>query len=681
MQGEKGLIYTIDSILPALTTFKRESEPCLLLGNSEKPYPLVSLWGASLSESLYNEFMKLHKQSLPLCGKNMTNLEIAELLRAVAAAYQIKGEEKSSKGRSAPGRNRFRIIAYQRAADAVEHLSSEVKDLWDDGKLSDVAGIGTSIAEHLDEIFRSGKSKHFERVMKGLPPAMFELMKVPGVGAKTAFKLSKELGITKARNAIKKLEKAIKDGEVAQIEGFGEQSALVIKKSIAEIKGRTRRHLLPYAERTAVEVMTWLKTSKYVRKVDPLGSLRRKASTVGDVDIAVASSEPERVIEHFVNYPKKTRVLEKGDRTASIIVPGGTQVDLMVQDPESYGALLQHFTGSKHHNIALREYAIKKGLSLSEYGIKQETKDNRKAIRKFSAEEEFYNFLGMDWIPPELREDTGEIEAALRQSQGKPDGLPKLVELSDIKADLQIHSDFDIETSHDLGESSAEEIIKKADELGYEYLAFSEHNPSRSKHTDKQIIAILQRKKESIENLNYSLKRRSNGSVKKVFNSLEIDILPNGSLAVPSKGIEILDFAIVSIHSSFRQSRIKATKRVLRALEYPKVKILAHPTGRMLGKREGVEFNWPEIFDICKRKDKWLEINADPIRLDLPDVLVQDAVKAGVKLTLGTDAHHKDSLENMRFGVSVARRGWAERGDIVNTRTLAEFERILDMLE
>lgn len=594
--------------------------------------------------------MKLHK--------NMTNLELAELLRAVAAAYQLKGEEE----------NRFRVIAYQRAADAVEHLSSEAKDLWDEGKLKEVAGIGPSIEQHLDELFKTGKSKHFSEVIEGLPPAMFELMKIPGIGPKTAFKLAKTLGITKAHGAMRKLEKAIKEGKVAGIEGFGEQSEKAIQKSIEEVKGRTKRMLLPYASNIAEEILEWLKKEKTIEKTEPLGSLRRKASTVGDIDIAVASKDPTRAIERFVAYPKAKRILEKGERTASMVLPSGVQVDLMVQEPDSFGSLLQHFTGSKHHNIALRELAIKRGLSLSEYGIKNL---RTKKLKKYPTEEAFYQALGMEWIPPELREDTGEIDAALKHS------LPKLINLGDVKADLHMHTGFNIETSHDLGESTMEDHVRKANLLGYEYIAFTEHNPSQSGHTDKQIIELLKRKREAVDKLNYSFVKKVRGSVKKVFNSLEIDILPDGRLSIPQKGFEYIDFALVSIHSSFRQGRVKTTKRVLSALQYTKVKIFAHPTGRLLGKREGVELNWPEIFEFCKKNNKWLEINADPMRLDLPDFVVREAVKAGVKLTLGTDAHHKDGMDNMVFGVSVARRGWATKRDIINTRGANEFEKML----
>jgi DNA polymerase (family 10) len=277
----------------------------------------------------------------------------------------------------------------------------------------------------------------------------------------------------------------------------------------------------------------------------------------------------------------------------------------------------------------------------------------------------------MEWIEPELREDAGEIEAAINHK------LPKLVELKNVKGDLQIHSDFDIETSHDLGESSMEEVVKQANELGYEYLAFTEHNPSQSRHNNKQIIDLLKRKKEITEKLNSSITEKETGSVKKVFNSLEIDILPNGRLPVPNQGLELLDFALVSIHSSFKQKRNVATKRIITALAHPKVKIFAHPTGRKLGFREGIELNWPEIFDFCKKHNKWLEINAGPMRLDLPDTIARDAIKEGIKLTLGTDAHHKDSLNNMMFGISVARRSWATKSDIVNTRSLIEFVKMI----
>ncbi len=556
----------------------------------------------------------------------MTNLQIAELLRDVAASYQLKDQNKY----------KFQIIAYQRAADSVEHATSELKDLWDDGKLDSVPGIGPSIAQHLDEIFRTGKSRHFTEIMSGIPEKAFKLMELPGIGIKTAMKLLVE----SPKNEVDKLLKEVE-----------------IKRS------QNKRHLLPYATLIAKEVIDWMKKDKNVIRIDPLGSLRRQAATIGDIDISVATNKPLESLEHFTNYPKVQKVIEKGTHSSSIVVPGGLQVDLMVQPLESYGSLLQHFTGSKNHNVTLREYALKKGLSLNEYGIKKVGEDDLQR-KHFDTEEKFYEALGLDWISPEIREDQGEVVAAKNHT------LPNLVELKDIKGDLQIHSNFNIETSHDLGQSSMEEIIKKAEELKYEYLAFTEHNPSQKGHTEKDIVEILKRKREKIDELNYS-------RTIKLFNSLEIDILPNGNLPVPDIGMEMLDFALVSVHSSFDQPRDQMTKRVLSALSHPRVKIFAHPTARKLNEREGIELNWQEIFEFCLKNNKWLEIDADPARLDLPDTLVHEAVKLGVKMTMGTDAHHKDGMNNMACGISVARRGWAEKKDIVNTLSLADFEKVI----
>lgn len=599
-----------------------------------------------------------------------TNLEIAKLLRSVSAAYQIKDPEGA----------RFKIIAYDRAATAVEHLSSEIKDLYDEGKLDEIPGIGKSIASHLSELFEKGWSSHFEEVMKGIPKQVFALMDLPGIGPKTAIKLVEKLGLQEEENPILALEKAAREGRIAKIEGFGEESQSDILQAIAQSKTQ-KRMLLSYASGIAERVVEWLRGEAAVLKVDVLGSLRRQVSTIGDIDIAVASEKPSLVIERFISFPQVKRVIERGEKTSSILLPSNVQVDLMVTSLSYYGSLLQHFTGSKHHNIALREFALKKGYSLSEYGIKKRGKGR---IKRFTDEESFYNFLGLDYIPPELREDTGEIEAALEHK------IPILVELSDVKGDLQIHSNFDTETSHDLGESSMEELVIRASELGYEYIALTDHNPSKSRHSKKEIIEIVKRRSERIavlnnnlirikeEQLNYSNKEARYAGVKKVFNSLEIDILPNGELSLPEEALQLLDFALISIHSSFRQPKEIVTKRILDALSFPKVKILAHPTARKINSREGVDADWMKVFEFCLANNKWIEINADPMRLDLPDFLVKDAKKVGIKFALGTDSHHIAGLNNMRWGISVARRGWLEAKDIVNTLSLSDFESALN---
>jgi len=597
--------------------------------------------------------------------KEFTNKEIAKILKAVAAAYEVKKGDK------------FKIMAYDRASTSVEHATSEIKDLWDDGKLNELPGIGAAIASHLDELFRTGRVRHFEEVMKGLPPAMFEFLSIPGIGAKTAYKLCQKLKIKNPKTALKELERAAKLGKIRIIEGFGEESEKKILEAIEAFKKgqiKERRMVLPYADTIAQEIVSYLLNCKAVKRVDTLGSLKRMVSTIGDIDIAVATESPQEVINWFLKYPKIKKVIEKGPTGASILLENGRQVDLRIGKPEAYGAMLQYFIGSKHHNIHLRELALKKGFSLSEYGIRPlKFKKDKQKILEFEKEEDFYHFLGLDWIPPELREDSGEIEAALNHT------LPNLLKIDDIKGDLHIHSNFPIETSHDQGTASMEEVIRKGEELGYEYIGFTEHNPSISKHKPKEIIEILKRKKEEIDKINYSNEKRVRNIPIKALNGLEIDIKPNGTLGIPEEGLKLLDYAIVSVHTSFKMNREEMTKRILSALEHSKVKILGHPTGRKLNEREGYELDWEKVFDFCLKKGKWLEINAWPDRLDLPDVLVREAVKRKVKMVICTDSHSLEHLNLMRYGVAVARRGWAEKNDIINTLPYKEFKKLLNL--
>ena len=586
----------------------------------------------------------------------MNNQEIAQLLKGMAAAYQIKEDQQ------------FRVKAYEEAAASIEHATSSIKDLWDDGKLEEIPSVGQAIADHLDELFRTGKVKHFNKVMAKFPPAMFEFLQIPGVGAKTAYKLAKELRINKAKGALAELKKAAEKGKIRQIEGFGEESEKALLEGLSEIgkKGKAgERMALPFAGRLAKEILTYMRKNPQVKQIEPLGSLRRRAATIGDLDFGVATNKSKEVIDYFCNYPQKKEIVAAGGNTARIMTKDDRQVDLKTMSPDAFGALLQHYTGSKQHNIHLREIAQKKDWSLSEYGIKK----GKNSVKKYKNEKDFYSELGMEWIPPELREDTGEIEVAEKKT------LPKLVELKNIKGDLHLHSNYPIEPSHDLGTASIKEIVVKAKEMGYEYLGLSEHNPSVSQHSDKQIIDILKRKKESIEQFKSSNKKLVRSV--HLLNSLEIDIKPNGDLAVPEKGLASLDYAIASIHSSFRQSRDRATKRILRALAHPKVRILGHPTGRLLNKREGMEFDWEKIFAFCRKNKKYLEISAWPYRLDLPDVLVREAVKNGVKMVINSDAHSLEEMGLMEYGLSVARRGWAEAKDILNTLSYTRIIKIL----
>ncbi len=572
----------------------------------------------------------------------MTNTEIADLLRKVAASYTILDENKY----------RFQIIAYQKAADSIAGETTQIKDLVKENKLEELPGVGPTIKSHLEELITTGKVKHFDIIASSVPQAVFPLLKIPTFGPKKAFKLVSHFKLTNEKTVVKDVEKLAKTGKIAELEGFGEKSQSDILRAISEFSkgfGKTTRMVLPYASEIAQNILSYLKKHKDVKESLPLGSLRRQVATVGDIDIAVATEKPKEVLEYFTNYPYKERIIEKGSISASILTSGGHQVDVMTQPASSFGSLLQHFTGSKNHNVHLREYALRKGLSLSEKGIKRKMANGKWQMANYSTEEAFYKALSMPWIPPEIREDTGEIEAALSNK------LPNLIELKDIKGDLHIHSSFPIEPSHDMGEDSMEIMLKKAGELGYEYLGFSEHNPSNSKHSKSQMHSILARRKEKIEQLNKSTKNV------RVINLLETDILPNGDLAIDEKCLDTLDATLVSIHSVFNMNKKEMTKRVLKGLSHPKAKILTHPTGRLLNERPGYELDFEQIFDFCKKNNKALEINSWYKRLDLPDILVHEAIKQGIKMIINTDSHAVDQMNLMQYGVSVARRGWAEK--------------------
>ncbi|OGH44212.1 MAG: hypothetical protein A3I49_02125 [Candidatus Levybacteria bacterium RIFCSPLOWO2_02_FULL_37_11] len=586
----------------------------------------------------------------------MNNKEVARLLRNVAASYRIKDEKKYY----------FQLIAYENASDTIESLPEQLENLYKENKLDNVPNIGKTIKSRLEELFKKGKVSHFDYVLKGIPPAVFALIEIPSLGPKRAYKLSIELGLKNQDTAVDELEKIAKSGGIAKIPGFGEKSEKDILRAIAEFKlgkGKTTRMVLPIAFEVGQRVLDYLYLSKKVKRAETLGSLRRMMPTIGDVDIAVATDDPKAVINHFVKFPNLERVIEKGPTTASILALGGKQIDLMTQPVKSFGSLLQHFTGSKNHNVHLREYALKNGMSLSEKGIKKNINGKEKLL-KFDTEESFYSELSMDWIPPEIREDTGEIELALKHS------LPKLIELSDIKGDFHLHSSFPIEPSHDLGKNTIEEMISKAKSLHYEYIAFSEHNPSISKHTSSQIYDLILKRNEEIYRIEDLYKI-------KIVKMLEVDILPNGNLAIDDKALDKLDAIIVSIHSVFSMDQRQMTKRVISGLSHPKAKILAHPTGRLLNKRNGYELIWNELFDYVKKNKKILEINSWPYRLDLPDTLIRKAKELGIKFAINTDSHASDQMDLMRYGVAMARRGWAEKNDIINAMSYNEMTKYL----
>jgi len=579
----------------------------------------------------------------------ISNKAISQLLLEVSAAYEAKGED------------RFRISAYIKAADAVEHSAIDIKDLWEQGRLNDLPGVGTAISQHLDEYFKTGRVKHFIKVKKGLPPGMFEILKVPGIGPKSAFKIARKLNIT----SIKDLKTYCIKGKLALLEGFGEKSQNDILRGIAELEGRSDRILLPIAHETAQKIIAKLKDIEGVTRIDPLGSLRRMVPTIGDVDIAVATrNNPQNVIDVFVNIKEVERILAAGKAKASVLLKSGIQVDLRVQDPEGYGAQLQYFTGSKHHNIHLRKFAQEKGLSLSEYGIK-DIKTGK--IKKVRTEEKFYKILGLDLPPPELREDTGEIEAANIQK------LPKLIISSDIKGDIHVHSDFKTSSPFDYNSDNLNDLLIKAKELNYEYLGFSDHSPRTSIRNVINIVSELKRRKRYIEEISYS------HNPIRVLIGLEVDINADGSLCLPDEILKSLDYCIAAVHSAHKQPKNKMTERIINALKCPYVTVWGHPTGRLLGKRDAYDTDWEKIYKFCAEKEILIEINANPMRLDLPDMMVKAAKYFGVKFIIGTDSHSISSMGFMRYGISVARRGWLEKKDVANTLGYKEFIKAIEI--
>lgn len=576
--------------------------------------------------------------------QEFNNQTLASLLRSVSAALSIKKA------------GIFQIRAYETAADAIEHSTSEIKDLWEEGKLDFVPGLGKSLISYLDELFKTGKSPHFESIKKGIHPAVFEFLDIPGVGPKTAQEL-----VSLGAKSLPELEKLINNGELTK-RGFSEKIAAKIILGLKEITNKTDRMLLPYASEYARKILVYLKKGPGVVEADPLGSLRRRVVTVGDLDFAAACNNPEKVVEYFIKIPGVGRVLDKGPNKANIVMKSGLKVDLLVGEPESYGALLQHFTGSKHHNIKLRSFAQEKNLSLSEYGVKN-TQTGKTIPTK--TEKELYKLLGMDTPAPEIREDNGEIEAALAHK------LPKLIEYGEVKGDLHLHSNFPLEPSHGPGVNTMEEIIETAQKLGYQYVGISDHSPSFTNHSKEQVIKLIEKRTEVIQEL-----KKKTKSIQ-ILNSLEIDILGDGSLSVPDEALKTLDYVIAGIHSGHRGDKEVLTKRILKALENPYVTILSHPTGRLLNQRGSYEADWETIFKYAVKNNKLMEINAFPNRLDLRDDLVKLAKSFGVKFVIDTDAHAISQMNNMEYGISLARRGWAEATDVVNAYNFKEFAELV----
>jgi DNA polymerase (family 10) len=576
---------------------------------------------------------------------NENNSKISALLKQVAIAYTLHNE------------NRFRIIAYEKASETIQYLTEDIFDIYKRGDLDKVEGIGPNLVKHLSEYFTNPKDSYLLQVISEIPASVYLLMNIQGIGPKKAFTLVERLHLNDPKTAIQDLKKAALAGQIAEFERFGKKSEDEILKGLELFEtnqNKERRMPYPIAFDLAEDILSYLRKNEKIKNLDVLGSLRRKRDTIGDIDIAATCDEKytKEVIEYFVKYPGKIAIENQGDKKASIVAANGMGIDFRIAQDNTYGSMLQYFTGSKAHNVALREYALKKGLSLSEWGIK-DVKTQK--LKVFESEKDFYKYIGLEYIEPELREHNGEIENALKNT------LPDLVDVKDLRGDFHIHSNYPIEPSHDLGANTPEEIISNAIKKGYRYVGFSEHNPSMSNHTEKEIVEIMKMRHEKMKTIFSKFDQID------CYIGLEVDILPSGELALPGKAIEFVDYLIVSIHSRFAEPKEVTTKRIIKALSYPKVKIFGHPTGRLIEKREGVQADWEEIFAFCASRNIACEINSSPYRLDLPDYLVMGAKKKGVQFTIDSDTHGINEMDNLPYGISVARRAGLEKKDIITT--------------
>ena len=568
----------------------------------------------------------------------MKNQEIAKILYEIANFLEM---EKIS----------FKPYAYEKAAMAIDGLEEDVEDIYKRGgikELEKIPGVGKSIAEKIEEYLKTGKIKYYEDFKKKFPLNLEELTSIEGLGPKKAKVLYQKLGIKNLND----LEKAAKEHKIAPLFGFGEKTEKNILEGISFVKRTKGRFLLAEILPIAEDVFKKLEGLKEVKRISFAGSLRRRKSTIGDIDILIISNNPEKVMDYFVSLPNIVKIWGKGTTKSSVRVKEGFDIDLRVVPLKSYGAALQYFTGNKEHNIVLRKIAIEKGLKLSEYGL---FKGKRMIAGK--DEEEIYNKLGMCFVPPELRENNNEVEAALNNS------LPFLIEQRDIKGDLHCHSNWDG------GENSIEEIAEAARKMSYKYIGIADHTKFLRIEKGLDEKKIL-KQKEEIDKINKKYLKDNF----KIFSGCEANILNDGSIDIKNEVLKKLDFVIAGVHSSFKMSKSEMTNRIIKAMRNPNVDIISHPTGRLLKKRDEYQIDFEKILKIAKETNTILEINSYPERLDLKDVYIKKAKEMNVKMIINTDSHKIEQLKYMKFGVFEARRGWAEKKDIINcSDNIAKF--------
>ncbi len=575
---------------------------------------------------------------MPRDAVTFDNEGVAAVLDEIGDLLELKGE------------NVFRAVTYRAVARAIRDLREPVATLVREDRLGEIPKVGPSVSEAITQLINTGTSLRLEELRAAVPQGLITLLSVPGVGPATARVIYDHLKIT----TVDELEEAAKAHRLRELPKIQAKTEENILKSITSLKQRTGRTLVHHARAAAVEMVEMLRSEAHVERISIAGSLRRYRETIGDVDLLVAADDPKPIMDVFVAAPSVERVLASGDTKSSVVVGRGLQIDLRVVPEASWGAALLYFTGSKEHNVRLRGHALKKKLLLNEYGLYRVGAERRGQEIASRTEEELYAALGMDWIPPELREDHGEIDAAMARS------LPKLVELAEIRGDLHTHTNWTD------GRDTLEVMARRARDKGYAYMAITDHSPGLGMTNGLGPDRIAARFAEA-KKLNEEL------APFRLLVGTEVDIRANGTLDYPEDILRQFDVVSASVHSAFGQDARTMTDRVLRAMRHPLVTAISHPTGRLLERRDPHAVDLAEVIDAAVETGTWIEINGGPERLDLPDVWVRKAQERGVTLVANSDAHAALELEWMEFAVSTARRGWALRGSIANTLQLDDM--------
>lgn len=562
----------------------------------------------------------------------MKNFEIAFIFSDIADMLEIKGE------------NFFKIRAYRKAAHVIGNLPSDIRDVMIQTPLEEIDGIGKTLSGKIQEILKTGTCRFYEDLKRELPRGLVEMLRIPGLGAKKVRFIYDTLHIS----SIDELEKAAKSHQLRILPGMGVKTEQTILKGIQMLKGEAGKTLLSTGIIIAEDMVTMLKTMTEVQNVDIVGSLRRRKEMIGNIDILVSSYKPEDVINGFLRFPRIKEIIARSSTETNVRLDLGVQANLRIVEPSSFYCAMQFFTGSKDHNTKLRSVARKMGFTLNEHGIYEEKSGK---VLYPESEEELYHFLEMPYIIPELREDRGEIEAAM---EGR---LPTVLEKEDIKGDLHVHTDWSD------GACSLETMIDAAKALGYEYIAITDHSKSLkvARGLDekrlKEQIDIIKKLNKEVEGI-------------RILTGIEMDILSDETMDFDDDILKELDVVIASVHTGFKQDRDKLTRRIIAACENQHVDIIAHPTGRMLGKRDPYDIDMDLIFKVAAETHTILEINSSPDRLDLNDMMAKKAKEQGVKISINTDAHEKEGLKDMRYGIWNARRAWLEKDDVVNAMPL-----------